>query len=169
LAFAAQPAEQDAFYERLVDQCGATFSGSTVFPAEPGEAWKDQVLVARVETCDAREVRIPLSVGEDRSRTWILRRVKGGLQLKHDHRHADGTPDEISNYGGLTREPGTALSQSFPADDHTAELIPEAATNEWFLSFSEEGSELTYYLERHGNPRFKAVLTRDQGETPGRR
>jgi hypothetical protein len=161
LLFASPGAEQAAFFDRLAALCGATFKGATVFPADPGEAWKDQVLVAHFKSCEADEVRIPFSVGEDRSRTWILRRVDGGLQLKHDHRHADGTPDEITGYGGVTRAPGTSLSQSFPADDHTAALIPEAATNEWFLSFSEDGNQLTYYLERHGKPRFKAILTRE--------
>jgi hypothetical protein len=159
--FASQAAEQDAFFDRLLAACGATYTGAAVFPADPGEDWKDQVLVAHVETCEAGEVRIPFTVGADQSRTWVLRRIEGGLELKHDHRHADGTPDEITDYGGVTREAGTALAQSFPADDYTADLIPEAATNEWFLSFSEDGSELTYYLERHGKPRFKAVLTRD--------
>jgi len=55
---------------------------------------------------------------------------------------------------------GSPLKQSFPADAYTAGLIPEAATNEWFLSFNEAGDELTYYLERHGQPRFRAVLKR---------
>jgi hypothetical protein len=160
-AFAAPAAEQDAFFERLVARCGNTYTGAAVFPAEPGEVWKDRILVARIETCEAAEVRMPFTVGGDRSRTWILRRVDGGLELKHDHRHEDGTPDDVTNYGGVTRKAGTPLVQSFPADETTAELIPEAATNEWFLSFSEDGSELTYYLERHGKPRFKAVLTRD--------
>ncbi|MEM1413211.1 MAG: hypothetical protein AAGH19_12715 [Pseudomonadota bacterium] len=133
-----------------------------MYPADPGEAWKDQVLVAHVQSCEAEVVRIPFIVGEDRSRTWIIRRVDGGLELKHDHRHEDGTPNEITQYGGTTKAPGTRRSQSFPADAYTAALIPEAATNEWFLSFSEDGRELTYYLERHGMPRFKAVLVRDE-------
>jgi hypothetical protein len=42
-----------------------------------------------------------------------------------------------------------------------AELFPEAATNEWFPPFNEDDSELNYYLERHGKPRFKAIFTRD--------
>jgi hypothetical protein len=57
-------------------------------------------------------------------------------------------------------DPGSPLSQSFPADSYTANLIPEAASNEWFLSFSADGQELTYYLERHGKPRYKAVLSK---------
>lgn len=161
IATASPTPEQEGFFQQLHALCGATFTGTTVFPEEPGEDWKGQTLVAHIETCDDGELRVPIRVGEDRSRTWILRKVEGGLELKHDHRHADGTPDEITLYGGTTRSPGTVLAQSFPADAYTAELIPEAATNEWFLSLSEDGSELTYYLERHGKPRFKAILTRD--------
>lgn len=161
IALASPTPEQEGFFQQLGALCGAAFTGTTVFPEEPGEDWKGQVLVAHIERCDGEELRIPFSVGEDRSRTWILRKVEGGLELKHDHRHADGTPDEVTLYGGTTEVTGTAFAQSFPADDYTANLIPEAATNEWFLSLSEDGSELTYYLERHGKPRFKAVLTRD--------
>ncbi|MEE9183131.1 MAG: hypothetical protein V3U39_01490, partial [Acidimicrobiia bacterium] len=63
-------------------------------------------------------------------------------------------------YRGTTTGPGSELSQSFPADAHTAGLIPDAATNEWFLSLTADGAGLTYYLERHGKPRFRAELRR---------
>ena len=82
-------------------------------------------------------------------------------------RRADGTPDEVTLYGGVAVDAGSALSQSFPADRYTANLIPEAATNEWFLSFSADGQELTYYLERHGKARFKAVLNKRSGAAMG--
>ena len=39
-------------------------------------------------------------------------------------------------------------------------LVPEAATNEWFLTVTADGQQLTYYLERHGKPRFEATLQR---------
>ena len=83
-----------------------------------------------------------------------------GLQLKHDHRHADGTPDEVTMYGGTAVEPGSDLSQSFPADTYTAELIPEAATNVWSITLSADGTQISYYLERHQKPRFRARLYR---------
>lgn len=146
------------FFHRLTQLCGERFEGE----ASVGDAFGGERLTAWIASCDPDVIRIPFHVGEDRSRTWILRRVPGGgLELKHDHRHADGTPDEITMYGGRTARPGTPLSQSFPADEHTAKLIPAAATNEWFLTLSADGSELTYYLERHGEPRFNAVLKRE--------
>ena len=155
---AGQTETQDAFFRQLESLCGARFSGLSSFPEDPGDAWRGKTLVAHFKTCEANEIRVPFVVGEDHSRTWILRRVEGGLQLQHDHRHEDGTPDEITMYGGTTTSAGSELAQSFPADAYTAALIPEAATNEWFISFNQDGTELTYYLERHGQPRFRAVL-----------
>jgi len=156
--FAGQTESQDAFFQQISSLCGARFVGQSVFPEDPGDAWRDQVLVAHIESCTADEIRIPFVVGADHSRTWILRRVAGGIELKHDHRHADGTADEVTMYGGTTQSTGSPLSQSFPADAYTAELIPEASTNEWFLSFNKDSTELTYYLERNDLPRFKAIL-----------
>ena len=156
--FAGQSESQDAFFQHFSSLCGSRFVGQSVFPEDPGDAWRDKVLVAHIESCTADEIRIPFIVGDDHSRTWILRRVEGGIQLKHDHRHADGTPDKVTMYGGTTQSAGSHLSQSFPADAYTAGLIPEASANEWFLSFNRDSSELTYYLERNGLPRFKAIL-----------
>ena len=149
---------QQAFFNHVASMCGARYEGESVFPEDPGDAFRGQLLVAVIESCEVDEIRIPFLVGPDSSRTWVLTRTAEGLQLKHDHRHEDGTPDEVTLYGGVATDPGSPLSQSFPADSYTADLIPEASSNEWFLSFSADGQELTYYLERHGKPRFKAVL-----------
>ena len=164
--FAGQTESQDAFFQQISSLCGSRFVGQSVFPEDPGDAWRDKVLVAHIESCTADEIRIPFIVGDDHSRTWILRRVEGGIQLKHDHRHADGTPDKVTMYGGTTQSAGSNLSQSFPADAYTAGLIPEASTNEWFLSFNRDSSELTYYLERNNLPRFKAILLKKKAPLP---
>jgi hypothetical protein len=160
LADTRQFENQEAFFDKLKSLCGARFEGESVFPEDPGDAFRDQLLVVVVDTCSADEIRIPFLVGKDHSRTWVLKKTAQGLQLKHDHRHEDGTPDEVTLYGGTAINPGTHLSQSFPADTYTADLIPEAASNEWFLSLSQDESEMTYYLERHNKPRFKAILKR---------
>jgi hypothetical protein len=155
------PEPQEAFFEQIASLCGARFTGQASFPKDPGDAWRDKDIVAFIKSCEPNEIRIPLSVGENHSRTWILSRADGQLQLKHDHRHEDGTPDEVTMYGGKALNEGSSIAQSFPADTYTAQLIPDAATNEWFMSFSEDGTELTYYLERHSEPRFRAVLLRN--------
>ncbi len=162
-AVAAQsPAPGDAFFERVRMLCGATFEGYATFPDDPEHPLHGRLLIAHVAACEQDEILIPFAVGEDRSRTWRLERSPRGVRLRHDHRHDDGTPDEVTLYGGWADGSGTENSQAFPADDYTAELIPEAATNVWTLSISPDDRQLTYDLTRHGAPRFRAVLTRSR-------
>lgn len=155
--------EQDArtvYFENLRALCGARFEGAKTFPADTTDAFHGQLLVAEVASCSDSVMRVPFIVGEDRSRTWIFRRGANTLQLQHDHRLKDGSPDPVNLYGGMATATGSALSQSFPADAHTAELIPAAVTNVWTVSLSADGQQLTYHLERDARPRFTAVLRR---------
>lgn len=151
------------FFSKIQSLCGKTFVGTTIYPDDPNHDFAGKKLVATVDDCYNRIIRIPFSVGEDESRTWILTATYQGLLFKHDHRHKDGTRDRISNYGGYSdsykNQQITATKQYFHADDYTAQLIPDAKTNVWMLEFKPETQELVYYLERHGKPRYKAVLT----------
>lgn len=108
-------------------------------------------LVMHVRDCAPREVRIPFAVGDDTSRTWIVTRTQGGLRLKHDHRHEDGTKDELSQYGGDTASAGTATRQEFPADDFSKELFrtkgnPASVDNIWAMEASD--ALFAYELKR---------------------
>lgn len=152
--------ERAAFFQHLREQCGASFEGTSAFPRDPGDAFAGKKLVATIASCSDNEIRVPFAVGEDRSRTWIITKTGNELQLKHDHRHADGTPDAQTMYGGMATKAGSVMQQSFPADAYTARLIPAAATNVWTLHLAEDGQAMTYYLERDGKPRFKAQLNR---------
>lgn len=156
----------DAFFAALGALCGAEFVGESVFPTDPNDSFRGKRLVATFASCTADEVRVPFAVGEDRSRTWVFTRTPAGLQLKHDHRHADGTPDAITDYGGLAVAGGSASSQAFAADAHTAALIPAARTNEWTISVSADGRALTYALTRDAKPRFEARLARTKDPSP---
>jgi hypothetical protein len=174
IAASAPLAAEDArelFFERIAGLCGSVYEGFSSFPTDPGDAFAGKLLVATVSSCTEEEIRIPFAVGEDRSRTWILTRSGEGLLLQHDHRLDDGSPDEVTMYGGWAVDGGSATSQSFAADDHTKALIPEAATNVWTLALSEDGEQLTYSLERHAQPRFRATLARrvvEAEESPAR-
>lgn len=149
-----------ALFETLRGLCGATFQGSSVFPSDPKDAFFGKPLVARIASCSADEVRVPFAVGDDRSRTWVFTRTAAGVTLKHDHRHADGTPDAQTDYGGLATPAGSALTQNFAADVYTARLIPAAASNVWTIALSTDGATLSYILNRDGRPRFEARLQR---------
>ena len=153
--------EQASFFESLKVLCRQTFSGEMTFPTEGQDAFAGKELVAHFQSCSESQIRIPFSVGEDTSRTWIINKTEFGLQLKHDHRHKDGSEHEINMYGGMAVSGGNSLTQSFAADKHTAAIIPAASTNVWSLTLSDDAQTLTYHLERNAAPRFTAELFRN--------
>lgn len=171
----AQPtlSAADEFWGRLQALCGQAFAGTPVeYP--PGDTtFTTAALVMHVRSCTAEEIRIPFHVGGDRSRTWVLTRTAGGIRLKHDHRHEDGTEDAVTQYGGdsdgwsgyLARNSdavraelgspdglGRPGRQEFPADEHTAALIPAAVSNIWAMEV-EPGQRFAYGLRRVGTDR----------------
>lgn len=154
---ASQPAaraagEQDAFWASLQRLCGQAFAGSLVQGSPADSGFTGKPLVMHVRRCSPAEVRIPFHVGDNRSRTWVLTRTDTGLRLKHDHRHADGSEDAVTQYGGDTRGAGTSARQEFYADTHTATLIPAAVTNVWTVEVT-PGQRFAYALRREGTDR----------------
>jgi hypothetical protein len=149
----AAPEGPATLWAALEAVCGQAFEGKVAEGTEPSdEAMRAARLVMHVQSCTASELRVPFHVGDNRSRTWVITRTASGLRLKHDHRHEDGSPDAVTQYGGDSRSDGAALSVEFPADEFTAKLLPAAATNVWTLSV-EPGRTFTYALRREGTPR----------------
>ena len=167
-----QPA--DAFMARLQSLCGQAFEGRVVTDDPADADMRSQRLVMHVRECAADEVRIPFHVGDDRSRTWVITRTVGGLRLKHDHRHADGSSDELTMYGGDTASPGTAVRQEFPVDADSIALFTRtdrsvSNTNVWAMEAGQ--SVFAYELRRPPFPggRFFRVefdLTRPVAPPP---
>ena len=156
-------AAHEQFMAMLQKLCGQRYEGAMTYAIDPKHAFAGKLLVVKFATCSSTEVRVPLDVGEDHSRTWVIKRTPAGLDLRHDHRHSDGTPDAETMYGGPTRDAGSSMSQSFYADEYTAQLIKGSVTNVWTISLSADGSTLTYHLERDAKPRVTAVLKRVSG------
>jgi hypothetical protein len=152
-ATTAAPAPQEAFFARLLALCGKTFEGRVASPAvEADRDFAGKRLIMHVRDCSGDEIRIPFHVGEDRSRTWIVSRTDAGLRLKHDHRHADGSEDALSRYGGDTTRAGTAQRQEFPADAFSREMFVRqkravSVTNVWALEV-DPGRSFAYELRR---------------------
>ena len=126
--------EQEEFWASLEGHCGNAYRGrvsdATQYYAEMLEG-ADQV--AHFFDCGPERIHVALHVNDDRSRNWILTREGNTLRLKHDHRNPDGSEEEISQYGGDAPRPGLSRRQIFPADDHTARILPERDDNFWFL------------------------------------
>lgn len=149
--------EQKAFFKNLKETCGHSYLGKVVESNESDASWRQARIVIHTPACDMDmrdEIRIPLHVGENTSRTWIISKTEKGLRLKHDHRHSDGTPDAVSMYGGDTDGSGSAGEQNFPVDDFSKALFVEngldvSVTNIWTLSIVPR-ERLSYRLSRPG-------------------
>jgi hypothetical protein len=164
----ALPEPQQTFWNNLRSLCGQAFEGRLVDAQEMDADFAGATLVMHVRECADTVTYVPFHVGDDRSRTWWVIRTAGGLRLKHDHRHEDGSHDDITWYGGDARGPGEATRQEFPADEHTAQLLPPAATNVWTLELV-PGERYVYRLRREGTDRrFEASfdLTRPVAPPP---
>ena len=141
-------ADQDTFWARLSALCGQAFPGTLVL-APPDDAWWEaEQVVMHIRECTGEEIRIPLHIDENRSRTWVLTRTPSGLRLKHDHRLPDGTPDASNTeYGGDTRLPGSVWRQEFPADAYSVGVVPGRASQLWYLEIR-PGEVFAYGLRR---------------------
>jgi hypothetical protein len=160
---AGQPAESSPatrFLEALSGLCGQAFAGRIVAnePAQPDDPFVGRPLVAHVRVCEPGRVLVPLHVGDDRSRTWVLTLHGDRLRLKHDHRHRDGTEDVLTQYGGDAVTAGSATRQEFPVDAFSKDLFTRqgrsvSTTNTWAMEVH-PGRVLAYELTRPGR-RFR--------------
>lgn len=165
--FAQNAAANQVFWESLSKHCGKSFEGSVTTPISDNDPFAGKKLVMHVEDCGEGFIHIPFFVGDDKSRTWVLTMNDGLIKLKHDHRHEDGTPDKVTQYGGTASNTGMTGIQFFPADQETADLIPASSTNVWWITLDE--TSFTYNLRRMGTDRFFSVkfdLTKEV-ESPG--
>jgi len=147
------------FFKAIRSLEGKTFYGKAIYMPDTTKAndfW-GKVLSFKVSRGKRSELKLPFNVGENQTRTWILTKTQGGIRLKHDHRHTDGSPDSITNYGGDSDQKlGNRFAQYFPADEFTSNLIPAAKTNQWIMEFSPDRKKFYYILERNNELRFKA-------------
>lgn len=170
LALSVQPALADpveTYWESLTALCGQAFAGTAVQAPDGDTTFEGRALVMHVRDCTAERIRIPFVVGDDLSRTWVLTRHEDGrIELRHDHRHEDGTPDTVTMYGGFTPNPGSDSDKIFPADQATWDRLPSSHPNVWFMQVTP--GRFVYAVQRLGTARAYRVefdLTR-QVEAP---
>ena len=131
VAACGQPAKQDSdakFMSRLTTLCGQAFEGEIVSKDPEDDEWRTERIVMHVRECSPQEVRIPLHVGDDRSRaiTW---------------------------YGGAGNDQASASRMAFPADDATKALfdsegIPQSKDNTWAIEVRPSDNLFAYEMKR---------------------
>ena len=163
------PAETvSAFLAGLRPHCGRAFAGRITAnePPQENDPFDGKALIVHVRDCGETELRMPFHVGDDRSRTWVLRRVGENLQLKHDHRHADGSEDVITQYGGTSDGSGSAARLAFPIDAESRALFEReglvaSLNNVWAMEI-EPDLTLVYELSRPTGRLFRVEFDLSQ-------
>ncbi len=152
-AFSQNLTESQKFWQNLEKHCGKSYEGIVTAGGKEGDGFTGQKLVMQVLSCESDRIRIPFYVGDNKSRTWILTKDENQiLALKHDHRHEDGSEDEVTQYGGINSNHGFENLQMFPADQETAKRISYASTNLWWITLDDK--TYTYNLRRIGSDRL---------------
>jgi hypothetical protein len=161
------PATHLAFFDNVSTFCGETFVGASTFPDNPDHPLVDTELRTHVSQCSEDMIRIELiRDGDYWHGAWVLERRDDGLHLFHDHLGEVRTMEDLlasgdsHGYGGYATDQGSDIQQFFAADEATAEMLPAAATNVWMMEIDFENSQFIYYLERHNEPRFRAVVSK---------
>ncbi|MCF6280073.1 MAG: hypothetical protein L3J14_06970 [Flavobacteriaceae bacterium] len=164
-AIGQEQTNSELFWDTLKSHCGKAYEGKIIAGGKEGDGFTGKKIVMHVRSCEENTIRIPFFVGEDKSRTWVFTMSDAKLiGLKHDHRHKDGSEDEITQYGGLNPNKGLPNTQFFPADQHTATLIPYASNNVWWIVI--EDKTLTYNMRRVATGKFFSLefdLTKEIG------
>lgn len=152
----AQSINSEVFLKNLANHCGKSYKGQIISNPIPKD-FKDKELIMTVMLCEEGLIKVPFFVGDDLSRTWVFTLKDDGLELKHDHRKANGMPDEVTMYGGTATNHGLVDTQFFPADQYTANLIASIAGNVWWVTLSD--TEFSYNLKRvDSEGAFKVVF-----------
>ncbi len=164
----SSPSQQ--FMAQLSTLCGQVFEGRVVSDDPQDDNWRKEKLIAGPVDCQDNIVFIPLAVGTNTSRTWIIKETSAGLSLHHRHLHADGTPDAVTNYGGTALEAGSLMRQEFPVDAASIDLfnregLTASVTNIWALEVKPQ-QKLSYELSRD-NRYFRADFDLSQPLTLG--
>lgn len=145
----------ETFFSNMQELCGNSYYGEVVHPSTPPDGFEGQ-LVAHFTDCGEDYMNIPFHVGENESRTWMLSMESGSLLFKHDHRYPDGTPEELTNYGGWAEGGHSSMMQRFPADDETIAMRDNLRSHIWVLEISDDFSTFSYSLYLYENLYFRA-------------
>ncbi len=139
------------FKKEIEKHCGKAYEGVITEGGKSGDGFVGERLVMQVLSCEDNQIKIPFYVGENKSRTWVLTFKDNRIQLKHDHRHEDGSEDSITMYGGTSANTGHSGIQFFPADQETCDMIAYACNNVWWMTI--DSNHFSYNLRRIGSDR----------------
>ena len=146
-------ASDTGLFEKLSANCGKAFMGRTKLDPAASETYRAVDIILHVRDCSDNQIQMPMHVGDNHSRTLIISKLDDGrLQLQHRHTHEDGSPDDLTLYGGFTKQgSGDGMRANFHVGDYTRQLfidhkIQRSLENVWTISMGDKTA--TYELHR---------------------
>lgn len=148
----AAESNQDKFFDSINAHCGNAFSGS-VEDSSDSTAYNGRKFVLHIRDCSDTQIKMPLHIDDNSSRILVLTKSDGSIKLQHDHRHADGSPDALTLYGGYSSTNSTANVKDFPESAESIEITKAHAPTRtypsvWSIILSSE--QITYQVVRPG-------------------
>ncbi len=144
-----------SFHASVQTLCGQTFIGRVISQDPQDDDWRKEILTLGPITCVSPDkTSMALDVGTDKSRVWSLEIMEQGraLEFKHAHTLKDGSPDPVTNYGGMAAASSTSTHVVFPVDQESIDNFREngldaSVTNVWSFTL-DANKTLTYELRR---------------------
>jgi hypothetical protein len=117
---------QEIYFTQLTSLCGKAFLGAVKKDTADSATYRGKQVILHIRDCSDTQIKMPMHVGDNSSRILILTKTADGIQLQHDHRHHDGTSDDLTLYGGTTKTKGTVNQQNFPVNAVTHKMFVDA-------------------------------------------
>lgn len=145
-----------AFLANLNELCGQAFGGVVLDAPDTDPAFNPgDPMVIHIRECGPNEVRTPVWMGEDASRTFVFTTTPDGLDVRHDHRHSDGRMEPNSLYGGTAAHPPIALEPPSPTRQEFKRMTDEGVSTGWiavilpdrFLYGTQRNGEWRHHFE----------------------
>ena len=148
----AAESNQDKFFDSINAHCGNAFSGS-VEDSSNSTAYNGRKFVLHIRDCSDTQIKMPLHIDDNSSRILVLTKSDGSIKLQHDHRHADGSSDALTLYGGYSSADTTDNVTNFPESAESIAITKAYAPTRtypsvWSIILSSE--DITYQVVRPG-------------------
>jgi hypothetical protein len=147
------------FFQEVAALCGMEFVGRTELAPISDEIFSPSPLTLLIEECDETEIRIRFGVGEDFTRSWLLRLEEGhNLLFLQGRRESSNGPALGQLWGGWATDEGSAFKQAFP--DFTVGRASTAlrAQRIWRFELDPVNRVIVYHVDQDDDPRFRLVF-----------
>ena len=160
--------DQDIFFDSIRAHCGNAFSGS-VEDSSNSTAYNGRKFVLHIRDCSDSQIKMPLHIDDNSSRILVLSKTDGGIQLQHDHRHADGSSEALTLYGGDSSADSTDKVTHFPESAESIAITKAHAPTRTYPSVWSiilGADDITYQVVRPGRTIKSKFKFADQVDHP---